>query len=135
MGPRMSALGDKKAEIGYHDRSWHSGNACVVLAHGAENRPGSGAPFPSAPAHASTLDRIQARQRRPRHTVAGALSRSPQLAINSKAHCACAGSLHEVLEGLKPRPIPLMAKVGIPRQPKSGGFSCPKGHAVNIVSL
>src|SRR5262249_59021767 len=62
-----------------------------------------------------------------------ALSRASQLSINSPIHCACAGSLCEVLEGLKPGGSYRYGDTSVsPGGTKSGVFSCPNSHAVTI---
>jgi hypothetical protein len=56
--------------------------------------------------------------------------------INGEIHCACAGSVRQVLEGLKPGGSYRYGDTSVsPGSTKSGGFSCLKCHAVNIVSL
>lgn len=62
------------------------------------------AALPSASAYAAPFDGIQARQRWPRYAFAGALSRASQFAINGTRHRAGAGSVFEVLAGLKAKP-------------------------------
>src|SRR5262245_26852965 len=66
-------------------------------------------------------------------TVAGPLSRASQPSINSTLHGASAGSVREVLVGLKPgcsyRYGDTSVSLGAN---KSGGFSCPNDHAVTI---
>ena len=60
---------------------------CLVLANGSAHRTSCKASLPCASTHAAALYRVQARQRWPRHALAGALS-GAQFAINSAIHGA-----------------------------------------------
>jgi hypothetical protein len=81
-------------------RGWHASNNSLVLANGSTNRGSRQASLPCPSAHAAPFDRIQARQRWPRHAFAGALSRPSQFAVYRKVYRASPRPVCEVLEGL-----------------------------------
>ena len=55
-------------------RGRYACNNCLVPANGSTNGQSGQAPLPCSSAHAETFDRLQARQRWPRHEITGALS-------------------------------------------------------------
>src|SRR6516162_15726 len=73
-----------------HNEGWHSSYNGVVLEDGSANRQGCEASVSGLSAHVAALNGIQAGERWAGYSVAGALPRSSQSAIDSEIYGACA---------------------------------------------